>query len=88
MAKEGKKNQTCKIGLWSIVRHPNYFGEWNVWNGLIIASIPALQAMYQDPKQELWIAVVLAIFTYGFSYMMYDFLVNQTGAIPAEYFSA
>ena len=86
---EGVTNQTCNVGLWSVVRHPNYFGEWNVWNGLIIASAPALMALYtQEPKEELWIVIALAFFTLFISYIMYDFLVYQTGAIPAEYYSA
>ena len=39
MKKLGQKNQVCNVGLWKYSRHPNYFAEWMVWNGLIIASI-------------------------------------------------
>lgn len=28
--------------LWTLCRHPNYFGEWCCWLGLVIASIPSL----------------------------------------------
>ena len=73
--------------MWSVVRHPNYLGEFNVWNGLIIAAIPAWIAYY-EAEPHLWISIAIGIFTIGVSFMVYDFLVYQTGAIPAEYFSA
>ncbi|WP_339340093.1 DUF1295 domain-containing protein [uncultured Oceanicoccus sp.] len=28
------------VVLWRYNRHPNYFAEWMVWNGLVIATIP------------------------------------------------
>jgi steroid 5-alpha reductase family enzyme len=28
--------------LWTLCRHPNYFGEWCCWLGLVIASFPSL----------------------------------------------
>ena len=28
--------------LWTLCRHPNYFGEWCCWVGLVIASFPSL----------------------------------------------
>ena len=40
MKRQNKQNMVCDIGLWKYTRHPNYFAEWMVWNGLIIASIP------------------------------------------------
>ena len=47
MKKEGKQKQVCNVGLWSFCRHPNYFAEWMVWNGVLIAAIPSLLAI--DP---------------------------------------
>ena len=34
--------EVCDVGLWNYCRHPNYFGEWMVWNSLILTSVPAL----------------------------------------------
>ena len=42
----GEKNKVCNVGLWKYTRHPNYFAEWMVWNGLIIASIPSWILLY------------------------------------------
>ena len=47
MKKEGKQKQVCNVGLWKFCRHPNYFAEWMVWNGVLIAAIPSLLAI--DP---------------------------------------
>lgn len=41
MVKKGDKTAVCDVGLWYYSRHPNYFGEWMVWNSLIIFSIPS-----------------------------------------------
>jgi len=79
------KNAVCKEGLWSICRHPNYFGEWMVWNGLIMASIPSVWLISETQPPLIWMTMAAGL-PY-LSYGMYDFLVYQTGAVPAEYFS-
>ena len=45
MKKEEKRNQVCNVGLWKYSRHPNYFAEWMVWNGLIITALPSWLAL-------------------------------------------
>jgi len=85
MKKLGKKNQVCNVGLWKYTRHPNYFAEWMVWNGLIIASILSWILLYETESMMLWILLGLGLlFT---SRMMYTTLVYHTGAIPSEYYS-
>ena len=44
-AAAGRKGGTCEVGLWRYCRHPNYFGEWCVWNSLVIATLPSAAAM-------------------------------------------
>ena len=46
----GEKRKVCDVGLWQYSRHPNYFGEWMVWNALVLASLPSWFAlMEQNP---------------------------------------
>ena len=58
-----------------------------VWNSLIITSIPSVEALWQTTEETLVVKIGM---TYGLimvSYMMYQCLVNYTGAVPAEYFT-
>ncbi|MEM7355023.1 MAG: DUF1295 domain-containing protein, partial [Acidobacteriota bacterium] len=83
--KEGKRNGVCDVGLWRYSRHPNYFFEWMVWNGLVLMAIPALPHLF-----ELESALVAALLTAGLFFvprLMYMTLVYYTGAKPAEYYS-
>ena len=85
MKKLGKKNTVCNIGLWTYSRHPNYFAEWMVWNGLVIASIPSWLALYQQESIIIW--GLLGIGILFASRMMYTTLVYYTGAVPSEFYS-
>lgn len=81
----GQRKQVCDVGLWRYSRHPNYFAEWMVWNGLIIASIPSWIALYPHESMLIWVLLGGGLlFT---SRIMYTTLVYYTGAVPAEYYS-
>ena len=84
MKKEGKKNQVCNIGLWRYSRHPNYFAEWMVWNGLVIMAIPSWLSLERSGSIEWYFLGFGLLYA---SRMMYKTLVYTTGAIPSEYFS-
>jgi|TARA_B110001469_G_scaffold76639_1_gene72642 steroid 5-alpha reductase family enzyme len=86
MKKLGERNRVCNVGLWKYSRHPNYFAEWMVWNGLVIASIPSWLALYQQESTIIWAVLGLGILFA--SRMMYTTLVYYTGAVPAEFYSA
>ena len=86
MRRSGERHSVCNIGLWRYSRHPNYFAEWMVWNGLIIASLPSWFALYQSESTCIW--VLLGAGLVYLSRMMYTTLVYYTGAVPAEYYSA
>jgi steroid 5-alpha reductase family enzyme len=85
MKKAGKKNRVCNVGLWKYSRHPNYFAEWMVWNGLVIASIPSWLALYESESFIIW--SLLGAGLLFASWKMYTKLVYHTGAVPAEYYS-
>jgi len=36
--KRHHKGRVCEVGLWSWSRHPNYFFEWCVWLGYVVAG--------------------------------------------------
>ena len=86
MKRQNKQNMVCDIGLWKYTRHPNYFAEWMVWNGLIIASIPSFISLFDSEALWLWIMIGVALLYT--SRIMYITLVYLTGAVPSEYYSA
>ena len=75
----------CNVGLWRYSRHPNYFSEWLVWTGIVIASVPSLMMLYAT--EPAYVLAALGIGSAGASLMMYITLVYLTGAVPAEYYS-
>ncbi len=85
IAKPENKGAVCNIGLWRYSRHPNYFSEWLVWTGLVIAAVPSWLALQNAVSSPLW--YLLGAAAIGASLMMYITLVYLTGAIPAEYYS-
>ena len=86
MKRQNKQNMVCDVGLWKYTRHPNYFAEWMVWNGLIIASIPSFILLFDSEALWLWIMIGVALLYT--SRIMYITLVYLTGAVPSEYYSA
>jgi len=79
------KHGVCNIGLWKYSRHPNYFAEWLVWTGLVIAAFPSWLAMMNSESFLIWISLGAGMACA--SLMMYITLVHLTGATPAEYYS-
>ena len=85
MKRQGKHNQVCDVGLWRYCRHPNYFYEWMVWNGLVIAALPSWLSLQGSEHVLIW--VLLGIGLLFASKAMYTTLVFTTGAVPSEYYS-
>ncbi|MGB1402660.1 MAG: DUF1295 domain-containing protein [Porticoccaceae bacterium] len=86
MKAEGKQRQVCNVGLWQYCRHPNYFAEWMVWNGLVTAAIPSWLALRDAESDLVWLLLGLGLLLA--SKFMYSTLVYITGAVPSEYYSA
>lgn len=85
--KDGVENGVCDVGLWKYCRHPNYFGEWMVWNSLVLTSLPSLHAMWSVSDELLVVKLMVSASLIMVSYGMYICLVYYTGAVPAEYYS-
>ena len=85
MRREGRKREHCAEGLWRFSRHPNYFGEWMVWNALILASIPSLANL--SAAFPLWYSLSLSVALLYLSYVMYVVLTHYSGAVPAEFYT-
>lgn len=79
------KGGVCNVGLWRYSRHPNYFSEWLVWTGIVIAALPSWLALQPFESGIVW--AVLGLGGAAASAMLYITLVYLTGAIPAEYYS-
>ena len=81
--KNNLKNQVCNVGLWKYTRHPNYFSEWMIWNGLIIASFSSLLV-----NNSMIVLLGTTTSLLYITILMYQTLVFLTGAIPSEYYSS
>lgn len=81
-----RRGSVCNTGLWRYSRHPNYFGEWLVWTGLVLAALPSWLALRSSESVLVW--TTLGLGTLCASATMYITLVYVTGAVPAEYYSA
>ena len=80
--KNNLKNQVCNVGLWKYTRHPNYFSEWMIWNGLIIASFSSLVV---NNTMLIFLSTTTSLLY--ITILMYQTLVFLTGAVPSEYYS-
>ena len=85
MRKAGDKKKLCDVGLWKYSRHPNYFGEWVVWTGLIVASIPSWWYLQAVEPTVVWL--MLAAGLLYIARIMYWVSNTYSGAEPSEYYS-
>lgn len=85
MKNDNKRDEVCNVGLWRYSRHPNYFAEWMVWNGLVVASVPSWMNLRFEESFVPWLLLGAGLLFV--SRIMYSTLVYYTGAVPSEHFS-
>lgn len=66
-ANPDNKGKFIQTGLWSISRHPNYFGEIALWVGVAVIALPILQGWQ-------WVALISPVFV--------AFLLTRVSGIP------
>lgn len=76
-----------KYFCWTLCRHPNYFGEWCCWLGLVVAAIPSVFAVCGVGDSGWWLVPLVGLMLAYVLRLFYDCLVWWTGAGPAEHFS-
>ncbi len=54
---ENNQNKFITSGLWSISRHPNYFGEVLLWTGIACMALPTLSGLQ-------WVTLISPVFVY------------------------
>jgi len=57
-AQPENRGMFIRSGLWSVCRHPNYFGEILLWLGIAIISIPVLEGWQ-------WATLISPLFVYA-----------------------
>ncbi|KAG0363997.1 hypothetical protein BG005_000029 [Podila minutissima] len=72
------KRSFISHGLWSISRHPNYFGECVLWAGSYLLSSSSFSSALQDPAviSRWWTRLAL------FSPLFVTFLITRVSGIP------
>ncbi len=66
-ANTNNEGKFINVGLWSISRHPNYFGEITLWFGIALIALPTLQGWR-------WISLISPIFVL--------ILINKISGVP------
>lgn len=77
-------------GLWSLCRHPNYFGEITFWTGLYLLGIGSMIARGLDAQINLLVFLtgpfaVFALIYFGSLPMMEERQLKRRGQFYREY---
>lgn len=75
------KDKFIHTGLWSISRHPNYFGEITLWTGVFISAIAGLLKL-QTPADILYHIRNPQFLTLLFSPTFVYLLLNFVSGVP------
>lgn len=82
----------CDKGLWAITQHPNYFGNFVLWLGILVANANALYipppAATASIWQKLWGARRLSVALIGPMFMWNLFMSQANGTLLGDSFQA
>ena len=59
ISKQKYPGKFCNVGLWSISQHPNFFGNFLIWNGITLINISALIEPIVGDGSDLAFGVVV-----------------------------
>lgn len=92
--KRSGKPGFCNEGLWSISQHPNYFGNFVLWLGILVSNwtvlVDPLKQVTVDPSlwQRVWAYRRLALALVGPAFMWRLFDAQASGSLLPDSFEA
>lgn len=60
-ADPANRGRVCRVGLWRVSRHPNYFFEWLAWCAFALVALPAPHGAFALLAPALMLFLILGV---------------------------